>query len=58
MHGTRPPSPTPLPRTHQAEGIYRAALLRYPSSPKLVRGYAKFLEAVKNNPWKAARYFK
>ncbi|KAG2440500.1 hypothetical protein HYH02_010378 [Chlamydomonas schloesseri] len=40
-----------------AEGIYRAALLRYPSSPKLVRGYAKFLEAVKNNPWKAARYF-
>ncbi|KAG2446182.1 hypothetical protein HXX76_000775 [Chlamydomonas incerta] len=40
-----------------AEGIYRAALLRYPSSPKLVRGYAKFLEAVKNNPWKAATYF-
>ncbi|GIL43455.1 hypothetical protein Vafri_932 [Volvox africanus] len=40
-----------------AEGFYRAALARYPSSPKLLRGYGKFLEAVKNNPWKASKYF-
>ncbi|GIL72539.1 hypothetical protein Vretifemale_2816, partial [Volvox reticuliferus] len=40
-----------------AEGFYRAALVRYPSSPKLLRGYGKFLEAVKNNPWKASKYF-
>lgn len=46
------------PAPPQAEGIYRAALQRYPSSPKLVRGYAKFLEAVKNNPWKASKFYK
>ncbi|GFR41359.1 hypothetical protein Agub_g2042 [Astrephomene gubernaculifera] len=40
-----------------AEGFYRTALARYPASPKLLRGYGKFLEAVKNNPWKAAKYF-
>ncbi len=42
----------------QAEGIYKATLQRYPASPKLMRGYGKFLEAVKNNPWKAAKYFR
>ncbi|KXZ56448.1 hypothetical protein GPECTOR_1g400 [Gonium pectorale] len=40
-----------------AEGVYRSALVRYPASPKLLRGYGKFLETVKNNPWRAAKYF-
>ncbi len=42
----------------QAEGIYKNTLQRYPASPKLLRGYGKFLEAVKNNPWKASKYFR
>jgi hypothetical protein len=36
----------------QAQTAYRMVLEKYPNSPKLVRLYGKFLETIKNDPWR------
>ncbi|KAG2494212.1 hypothetical protein HYH03_007568 [Edaphochlamys debaryana] len=41
----------------KAEAAYKQVLTRYPTNPKLARTYARFLENVVNDPWKAAKYF-
>jgi hypothetical protein len=47
-----------IERTVQkAESSYKLVLGRYPGNPKITRTYARFLENVVNNPWKAAKYY-
>lgn len=41
----------------QAEAAYKMVLGRYPTNAKLARTYARFLENVVNDPWKAAKFF-
>lgn len=41
----------------QADKVYRSVLERYPHSAKLVRGYARFMEHVRNDPWRATRFY-
>lgn len=33
-------------------------LRRYPTSSKILRSYGQFLEYAKNDPWKAAQYYR
>ncbi|PNH09202.1 Tiny macrocysts protein B, partial [Tetrabaena socialis] len=40
-----------------AERAYRGVLARHGSSARLVRLYGKFLEAIKYDPWAAAKWF-
>ncbi len=42
----------------QAEAAYKQVLARYPTNAKLMRTYARFLENVVNDPWKAAKYYR
>lgn len=39
----------------RADRTYRMVLERYPTSVKVLRCYARFLEDVQNDPWSAAR---
>lgn len=41
----------------RAESAYRQVLERYPGNAKLVKSYARFLEHVVNDPWKAAKFY-
>lgn len=41
----------------RAEKTYRMILERYPTSVKVLRCYAKFLEDVTNDPWTAAKFY-
>lgn len=41
----------------QADKVYRSVLERYPHSAKLARGFARFLEHVRNDPWRASRFY-
>eukprot|EP00201_Polytomella_parva_P019094 CAMPEP_0175050600 /NCGR_PEP_ID=MMETSP0052_2-20121109/7345_1 /TAXON_ID=51329 ORGANISM="Polytomella parva, Strain SAG 63-3" /NCGR_SAMPLE_ID=MMETSP0052_2 /ASSEMBLY_ACC=CAM_ASM_000194 /LENGTH=1178 /DNA_ID=CAMNT_0016314813 /DNA_START=883 /DNA_END=4416 /DNA_ORIENTATION=- len=41
----------------KADKVYRLVLERYPQSIKLLRGYAKFLETVKQDPYKADKMY-
>ena len=36
---------------------YKVMIERYPKSSKLLRSYGRFLEEVRNDPWRAQRYF-
>ena len=40
----------------RAERLYTTMIERYPTSPKVFRSYAKFLEDVRNNPWSATKF--
>ncbi len=39
----------------QAQTAYRVVLESYGHNPKLVRLYGKFLQTIKNDPWRAVR---
>ncbi|GLC41288.1 hypothetical protein PLESTB_001078900 [Pleodorina starrii] len=41
----------------QAQTAYRVVLESYGNNPKLVRLYGKFLQTIKNDPWRASEYF-
>ncbi|CAG9466689.1 unnamed protein product [Pedinophyceae sp. YPF-701] len=41
----------------RAEKAYKSMLERYPKNVKLLRSYGKFCEDLKNDPWRAARYY-
>eukprot|EP00198_Chlamydomonas_reinhardtii_P013356 XP_001702693.1 predicted protein [Chlamydomonas reinhardtii] len=41
----------------KADKVYRTVLERYPYSAKMIKGYARFLEGVKNDPWRASKFF-
>eukprot|EP00883_Tetradesmus_obliquus_P009381 jgi/Sobl393_1/2054/SZX61184.1 len=41
----------------KATAVYRRVLERYPSNAKLLKAYAKFLEEVAHDPWRANRYY-
>ncbi|GLI61040.1 hypothetical protein VaNZ11_003192 [Volvox africanus] len=41
----------------QAQTAYRVVLENYGHNPKLVRLYGKFLQSIKNDPWRASEYF-
>ncbi|EFJ45151.1 hypothetical protein VOLCADRAFT_94559 [Volvox carteri f. nagariensis] len=41
----------------QAQTAYRVVLESYSHNPKLVRLYGKFLQTIKNDPWRASEYF-
>ncbi|GLC41265.1 hypothetical protein PLESTM_001177800 [Pleodorina starrii] len=41
----------------QAQTAYRVVLENYGHNPKLVRLYGKFLQTIKNDPWRASEYF-
>ena len=41
----------------RAQMTYELALERYPKSVKLLRAYGKFLANIRNDPWRAERYF-
>ncbi|EFJ45146.1 hypothetical protein VOLCADRAFT_94549 [Volvox carteri f. nagariensis] len=41
----------------QAQAAYRVVLETYGNNPKLVRLYGKFLQTIKNDPWRASEYF-
>lgn len=41
----------------KAMHTYQRILERYPTSPKVLRAYARFLEDVKNDPWSAVKYY-
>ncbi|CAG9461054.1 unnamed protein product [Pedinophyceae sp. YPF-701] len=43
--------------SERAEKVYASMLERYPRNVKLLRAYGKFLDDLKNDPWKAARYY-
>ncbi|EFJ44861.1 hypothetical protein VOLCADRAFT_94889 [Volvox carteri f. nagariensis] len=40
-----------------ADKVYRTVLERYPYSAKMIKGYARFLEGVKNDPWRASKFY-
>lgn len=42
----------------KAEKTYKMILERYPTSVKVLRAYAKFLEDIKNDPWTAVRFYR
>ncbi|GLC67718.1 hypothetical protein PLESTF_000598200 [Pleodorina starrii] len=41
----------------KADKVYRTVLERYPYSAKMIKGYARFLEGVKNDPWRASKFY-
>lgn len=41
---------------HQHKKPLLLCLLRYPNSAPVFRGYARFLEHIKSDPWTAAKY--
>jgi len=41
----------------RADRLYATMLGRYPTSVKVLRSYARFLEDVRNDPWAASKYF-
>ncbi|GIL50727.1 hypothetical protein Vafri_6878 [Volvox africanus] len=41
----------------KAQAAYRVVLENYGNNPKLVRLYGKFLQSIKNDPWRASEYF-
>jgi HEPN domain-containing protein len=46
----------PTGNEERAEKTYRMVLERYPTSAKLLKSYARFLEDVKHDPWAAEKY--
>lgn len=41
----------------RAEKTYKTMLERFPTSVKVLRSYAKFLEDVRNDPWAATKFY-
>lgn len=41
----------------RAEKTYKTMLERFPTSVKVLRAYAKFLEDVRNDPWAATKFY-
>jgi hypothetical protein len=54
LHPCLHPSPAALP---QAQRAYQVVLGSYGNNPKLVYLYGKFLQTVKNDPWRAVRTY-